>query len=421
MTNPSHTVRISIPKKLFGRISLPLSKSECNRLQIIHAITGQKEPMRDISNAQDSQVLHELLMRVEAGETDPVYDCGPAGTTLRFLTALFAGLPGKRILTGSARMKKRPLGILVNALRELGAQIEYKGEEGYAPIEITGTRLKGGQIELDGSVSSQFVTALLLIAPTLHNGLVIHFKGPVASMPYILMTTRIMERFHVYSIWDGDTLSVSNQKYTVDDPANQFRVEADWSAASYFYALAALSEEGDIFLEGLQANSLQGDSVCALLFPFLGVSTTFEEGGVRLTPNHYKPKAFAFDFEDTPDIVQTCAVVAAVKKIPLLMRGLNTLRVKETDRIHAVITELEKFGVKCEEPGKGILEIRSFNGNVVADPVIETYEDHRMAMAFAPLAMIYSPLRMTDPEVVKKSFPQFWNELKKLGVEILPA
>lgn len=420
MTNPLHSIRIAIPDKLSGSVTLPLSKSECNRLQIIHAITGQSLAMSDISNAQDSQVLKELLSRVASGDKDPVYDCGPAGTTLRFLTAYFAGIPGKRILTGSSRMKKRPLAILVNALRELGAQIEYKGEEGFAPIEITGTKLKGGQIELDGSVSSQFVTALLLIAPTLHNGLVIRFTGPVASMPYILMTTRIMERFHVYSIWDGNTLSVSNQKYTVEDPRSQFRVEADWSAASYFYALAALSRNADIFLEGLHENSLQGDAVCAQVFPFLGVSTKFESNGIRLTGNGYKPKAFAFDFEDTPDIVQTCAVVAAAKKIPLLLRGLNTLRVKETDRIHAVITELKKFGVKCEEPGKGILEIRSFDGNVVADPVIETYEDHRMAMAFAPLAIMYPKLRMNDPEVVKKSFPEFWNELKKLGAEILP-
>jgi 3-phosphoshikimate 1-carboxyvinyltransferase len=418
MTTPSHTVRITIPKKLKGTVSLPLSKSECNRLQIIHALTTQNEPMQDISNAQDSQVLQQLLARVGGVDSDPVYDCGPAGTTMRFLAAYFAGIPGKRILTGSARMKKRPLGILVNALRELGAHIEYKGEEGFAPIEITGTKLKGGQIELDGSVSSQFVTALLLIAPTLHNGLVIRFKGSVASMPYILMTTRIMERFHVYSIWDGDTISVSNQKYVVDEPAKQFRVEADWSAASYFYALAALSDEADIVLKGLHENSLQGDAVCALLFPFLGVSTKFETEGIRLTPNGYIPKAFAFDFEDTPDIVQTCAVVAAAKRIPLLMRGLNTLRVKETDRIHAVITELAKFGVVCREPGKGILDLYSFNGSHEEDITIETYEDHRMAMAFAPLAMLFPELKMKDPEVVRKSFPAFWDELRKLGASI---
>jgi 3-phosphoshikimate 1-carboxyvinyltransferase len=215
-------------------VQLPLSKSECNRLLIIHALTGTSEKMPRISDAQDSQVLAQLLAKSSASETDNVYDCGAAGTTMRFLAAYFCTLPGTRLLTGSSRMQKRPLGILVEALRQLGAKITYKGEEGFAPVEITGTKLKGGQVELDGSISSQFVTALLLIAPTLHNGLVIRFKGPVASMPYIIMTLRIMERFNVFGIWDGDTLSVSNQSYQVEDPGTQFKVEADWSAASYF-------------------------------------------------------------------------------------------------------------------------------------------------------------------------------------------
>ncbi len=409
---------ITIPTIIKGRVRLPLSKSECNRLLIIRSLIGTQNKMPVISDAQDSQVLAQLLTKSSQTENDGIFDCGPAGTTMRFLTAYFASLPGKRILTGSARMQKRPLGILVDALRQLGAQIKYTGEEGFAPIEITGTKLQGGQIELDGSVSSQFVTALLLIAPTLHNGLVIRFNGPVASMPYILMTLRIMERFHVFSIWDGDTLSVSNQKYLADDPEKQFLVEADWSAASYCYALAAIADDADIFLEGLNEKSLQGDAVSALIFPFLGVSTKFEEGGVRITKNHYTPKAFAFDFEDCPDIVQTCAVVAAAKKIPLLMRGLNTLRVKETDRINALVTELKKFGVTCSEPGKGILEIRSFDGVVENSPLIETYEDHRMAMAFAPLAIMCPRLQMKDTDVVSKSWPDFWEQLKNLGAEI---
>lgn len=385
---------------------------------IIRELSGTEEPMHCLSDAHDSQTLAQLLEKSQKKSSDSLYDCGPAGTTMRFLTAYFATLPGTRTLTGSARMQKRPLGILVDALRTLGAQITYKGEEGFAPIEITGKKLQGGQVELDGSVSSQFVTALLLIAPTLHNGLVIHFKGPVASMPYILMTLRIMERFGVLGIWDGDTLSVSNQAYNVDDARKQFDVEADWSAASYFYGLAAISDEADIFLEGLREQSLQGDAVLAWMFPFLGVSTKFEEGGVRITKNHYKPRAFAFDFEECPDIVQTCAVVAAVNKIPLLMRGLNTLRVKETDRIQALINELQKLGVGGTEPGKGLLEIRTFDGKVASQLEIDTYEDHRMAMAFAPLAIVYPGLIMHDPSVVGKSFPGFWEELKKLGATI---
>lgn len=414
----SSKATISIPRTLKGSVRLPLSKSECNRLQIIRAIIGSTEPMHHMSDAQDSQALEDLLEKSKTPGGDNVYDCGPAGTTMRFLTAYFSTLPGTRILTGSSRMQKRPLGILVDALRQLGAQISYKGEEGFAPIEITGTKLRGGQIELDGSVSSQFVTALLLIAPTLHNGLVIKFKGPVASMPYIIMTLRIMERFHVYGIWDCDTLSVSNQQYRIDDAKTQFDVEADWSAASYCYSLAAIADEADIFLEGLHESSLQGDSVTALLFPFLGVSTKYEDGGVRITKNGYVPKAFAFDFEDCPDIVQTCAVVAGAKKIPLLMRGLNTLRVKETDRIHALVTELKKIGVGCSEPGKGILEIKTFDGAVQSPLIIDTYEDHRMAMAFAPLGIQYPALVMNNPEVVGKSWPGFWEEMKKLGAVI---
>lgn len=409
---------ITIPGKLKGSVRLPLSKSECNRLLIIRALTATEEPMHGMSDAQDSQVLAQLLDKSEKASSDNLYDCGPAGTTMRFLTAYFATLEGTRTLTGSARMQKRPLGILVDALRSLGAQITYKGEEGYAPIEITGKKLRGGQIELDGSVSSQFVTALLLIAPTLHNGLVIKFTSAIASMPYILMTLRIMERFGVFGIWDGDTLSVSNQSYNVSDPEKQFSVEADWSAASYCYGLAAIADEADIFMEGLREQSLQGDSVLQWVFPFLGVTTKFENGGIRITKNHYKPKAFAFDFEESPDIVQTCAVVATARKIPILMRGLNTLRVKETDRIHALVTELRKFGANCIEPGKGLLEIRTFDAPVKTPIEVDTYEDHRMAMAFAPLAIIYPGLIMEDPAVVGKSWPGFWDELKKLGATI---
>ena len=409
---------ISIPNKLKGSVRLPLSKSECNRLLIIRALTATEEPMVGMSDAQDSQVLAQLLLKSEKASSDNLYDCGPAGTTMRFLTAYFATLEGTRILTGSSRMMKRPLGILVEALRALGAQITYKGEEGFAPIEVTGKKLQGGQIELDGSVSSQFVTALLLIAPTLHNGLVIKFKGPIASMPYILMTLRIMERFGVYGIWDGDTLSVSNQSYVVNDPAKQFSVEADWSAASYCYGLAAIADEADIFMEGLHEQSLQGDSILQWVFPFLGVSTKFEAGGIRITKNGYTPKAFAFDFEECPDIVQTCAVVATAKKIPLLMRGLNTLRVKETDRIQALINELKKVGAGGTEPGKAILEIKTFNGKVDSTLSIDTYEDHRMAMSFAPLAILYPGMSMEDPDVVGKSWPGFWEEMKKLGATI---
>lgn len=381
---------------------------------IIRAITGTSIPLPEISNAEDTVSLRRILENINFQSQNETYDVGPAGTSMRFLSAYFASVPGVFTLTGSNRMKKRPIGILVKALEELGADIEYPEKEGFPPLKIFGGTLKGGEIEMDGSVSSQFISALLMIAPTMHNGLVIRFNGPIVSRPYIDMTIRIMERFGVSPVWDGNTLSVSNQQYEIDDPAKQFRVEPDWSAASYWYSMAALADEADIFLPGLRKESLQADSVCALLFPFLGVSTTFEENGIRLTKNGYRPGAFAFDFEDCPDIVQTVAVTAATLKIPMLMCGLNTLRVKETDRISAVKTELEKIGVHCEEPGSGMLEIKSFSGNVQSPLSIATYEDHRMAMSFAPLAIKYPGLIIEDPEVVKKSYPGFWEELGKM-------
>lgn len=405
---------LTIPKVVKGNVKLPLSKSECNRLLIIHALATGKADIPNISDAQDSRLLHALLQQSAATESD-VFDAGPAGTTMRFLTAYFSLLPGKRVLTGTARMQKRPIGVLVNALRELGAKITYLGEDGYPPLQIEGGVLRGGEIEVDGSISSQFISALLMIGPMLHNGLVIRFKGPVVSRPYINMTIRIMERFHVYAIWDSDTLSVSNQRYIIDDPEKQFYVEPDWSAASYWYSIAALADEADIFLEGLKKESLQADAVTALIYPFLGVSTVFEDKGVRLTKNHYRPQAFAFDFEDCPDIVQTVAVTAAAKKIPVLMRGLNTLRTKETDRINALKTELHKFGVITSEPHPGVLEIKEFSDVSVSDITVSTYEDHRMAMAFAPMAVKFPRLHILHPDVVSKSYPEFWQELNKVG------
>src|ERR1041385_5469327 len=347
------SISLKIPKILKGEVKLPLSKSECNRLLIIRAITETDYWIPEISDAEDTVSLGRIILELKNHVDGNIYDVGPAGTSMRFLSAYLSSIPGVFYLTGTARMKERPIGILVKALESIGADIEFSEKEGFPPLKIFGGPLQGGEIEVDGSVSSQFISALLMIAPTMHNGLVIHFKGTIVSRPYIDMTIRIMERFGVYPVWDGNSLAVSNQKYMVDNPEKQFRVEADWSAASYWYSMAALADEADIFLPGLQKDSMQADAVCALLFPFLGVSTTFEENGIRLTKNGYRPNAFAFDFSDCPDIVQTVAVVAAAQKIPTLMCGLNTLRIKETDRVAALKKELAKIGVNCEETSRG--------------------------------------------------------------------
>lgn len=409
---------VKIPRILKGEVKLPLSKSECNRLLIVRAITGTDFWIPEISDAEDTVSLGRIIEELKSHVDGNTYDVGPAGTSMRFLSAYLASRPGVFQLTGTARMKERPIGILVKALEQLGADIEYPEKEGFPPLKIYGGPLQGGEIEVDGSVSSQFISALLMIAPTMHNGLVIHFKGNIVSRPYIDMTIRILERFGVYPVWDDNSLAVSNQKYTIDDPKKQFHVEADWSAASYWYSMVALADEADIFLPGLQKESLQADSVCALVFPFLGVTTTFEENGVRLTKNGYRPSAFAFDFDDCPDIVQTVAVTAAALKIPTLLCGLNTLRLKETDRIAALKTELAKIGVSCEEPARGLLEVKTFDGKISNPLTIETFHDHRMAMSFAPLGIKYPGVIINDPTVVKKSYPGFWEELKKLGAEI---
>ncbi|MBI3512234.1 MAG: 3-phosphoshikimate 1-carboxyvinyltransferase [Bacteroidetes bacterium] len=408
-------MKLNISRKLKGEVKLPLSKSECNRLLIIRAITGTEYWIPEISDAEDTVSLGRIILELKDHKDGNTYDVGAAGTTMRFLSAYLSAIPGVFNLTGTARMKDRPIGILVHALEQLGADIEFPEKEGFPPLKIFGGPLNGGEIEVDGSVSSQFISALLMIAPTMHKGLVIHFKGNIVSRPYIEMTIRIMERFHIYPIWDGNSLVVSNQHYVIDDPEKQFEVEADWSAASYWYSMAALADEADIFLPGLKEDSLQADSVCALLFPFFGVSTTFTEKGVRLTKNGYRPNAFAFDFEDSPDIVQTVAVTAAALKIPTLMCGLNTLRLKETDRIKAIKSELKKTGVKCEEPGRGMLEIKTFDGKVDPKIKISTYEDHRMAMSFAPLGIKFPGIEIEDPEVVKKSYPGFWEEVGKIS------
>lgn len=406
---------VRIPKILKGEVKLPLSKSECNRLLIVRAITGTNFWIPEISDAEDTVALGRIIEELKTHENGNSYDVGPAGTSMRFLAAYMASIPGVYYLTGTDRMKERPIGILVKALEQLGADIEYPEKKGFPPLKIFGGLLQGGEIKVDGSVSSQFISALLLIAPTLHNGLVIHFKGTIVSRPYIDMTIRIMERFGVYPIWDGNSLAVSNQQYLIDDePEKQFHVEADWSAASYWYSMVALADEADIFLPGLQKESLQADSVCALVFPFLGVTTTFEEKGIRLTKNGYRPNAFAFNFQDCPDIVQTVAVTAAALKIPTLLCGLNTLRLKETDRIEALKSELAKIGVMCEEPSRGILEMKTFDGNVESPLNIKTFHDHRMAMAFAPLAIKYPGINIENPDVVRKSYPGFWDEVKKM-------
>jgi 3-phosphoshikimate 1-carboxyvinyltransferase len=301
--------RISHPsKKITGTIELTASKSESNRALIIQALCEDEFEIRNIASAQDTQTLQDILYTPGM----QTIDVGPAGTVMRFLTAYYATKPGTRIITGSERMKQRPIGILVDALRQLGANITYMGKEGFPPLKVEGKTLKGGEVEMDGNVSSQFISALLLISPALQNGLVIKFRGEVTSRPYINMTLKMLEEFRVYGVWHGNAISVSKQSYhKKSDDEYVYNVEGDWSSASYLYEIAALAEEADITIKGLKNPSLQGDAIIADVFTFFGVRTEFIPDGIRLTKMRVKDEHFGFDFSDCPDIAQTVAVTTA--------------------------------------------------------------------------------------------------------------
>jgi len=417
--------KISHPtRELKGQINLTASKSESNRALIIQAICQEDFSIANLAEAEDTQTLQHIL------ETDIVspkdsYDVGPAGTTIRFLTAYFAAVPGERILTGSERMKKRPIKPLVDALLQLGAHIEYVKEEGYPPIRVRGVALKGNEVTLDPSISSQFVTSLLLLAPALPHGLTIRFQGgkPV-SHPYINMTLKMMEHFNVYGQYQDDCISVSTQRYSLrESETNEYLVEGDWSAASYWYAAAALATEVDFTIKGLRSESLQGDSVITQLFEFFGVHTEFVDGGIRLTKEKVNAENFAYNFSDCPDIAQTLAVVVSALGIPSLFNGLETLTIKETNRLEALKNELAKMKTQVTITDNTILEIVPNGPGLLPSSPIQCYEDHRMAMSFAPLAMLGGSVEIMDPGVVRKSYPNFWKDLKTVGflIEEIPS
>jgi len=399
------------PEPVSGTIRIPGSKSISNRVLIIHALCTSDFPIKGLSEAQDTQTLIRLL------ETrPPELDAGPAGTTYRFLTAFLALQSGVQVLTGSQRMKERPIGLLVEALRQLGARIRYLEKEGYPPLEIQGFDPAGQQADeliIPASTSSQFISALLLIAPSLPKGLSLKLEGEVVSRPYIQMTMSIMAHFGAVFQWEKDVISVEPGVYQ----GKPFLVESDWSAASYYYALAALAPEADIRVSRFQPESVQGDSILAEFMTAFGVQTTFGAEGIRLVkPRDVSlPDRFQFDFLECPDIAQTLAVVCAGLGVPARLEGLRTLRVKETDRIKALIRELAKVKVGASSSGDDVLELKG-KARILGEPRFNTYEDHRMAMAFAPLACL-GAISIEDPEVTGKSYPTFWEDLNRLGIQ----
>jgi 3-phosphoshikimate 1-carboxyvinyltransferase len=404
------------PKNLIGQINLPTSKSESNRALIIQALSKNKFRIDKLSHSDDTLILNSILKHTESS----TFDVGASGTAMRFLTAYFSQQSGSRILTGSERMKERPIRLLVEALIELGAEITYLDQKGFPPLEIKGRQIEGGEITIDGSMSSQYLSALALIAPCMPKGLKIKLSGEVISKPYLTMTLKMMESFGVKSSWKNSEINIANQVYNTNN-LSSYEIEADWSSASYWYQIAAFSEEVDFKMMGLKKESLQGDAALVSYFEPLGVQTTFIEGGVHLSKKKVEIPVNNIHVElmNTPDIAQTLAVTYAAKEIYAELYGLRTLRIKETDRIKALITELKKIGVSPIDLDIGNLLIPKINKSIHAPKeAFKTYKDHRMAMCLAPLSMLFDSVQIENPEVVSKSYPDFWSDLKSVGFKI---
>lgn len=405
-------------KNIKGEITLNGSKSIANRALIIRALCEEDFPIEKLSNSKDTVLMDALLK----SDSD-IRDAGAAGTTFRFLTAYLSMQAGTQTLTGTERMKQRPIGVLVEALKKLGANIEYLEEEGYPPLKIHAPNNLGAsnRLTISASTSSQYISALLMIAPTLPNGLKLSLDGKIVSRPYIEMTLNLMAHFGVTHEWKDQTIHIKNQAYK----AKSFTVEADWSGASYYYAIAAFADDLDLQLNGLFKNSVQGDAVVAEMMKGFGIKSTFNKNGVRLSKYAKQniPPLFEWDFIKCPDLAQTIAVIVGGLGVQGLFSGLETLRIKETDRITALQNELSKMQVflsplpKRFSP-KSEKEYFMIEGKAaVENPTFPTYEDHRMAMAFAPLAML-GTVNVEESMVVEKSYPLFWEDLKKLGFEI---
>ncbi|MDY6800641.1 MAG: 3-phosphoshikimate 1-carboxyvinyltransferase [Bacteroidota bacterium] len=398
-------------KQVVKTINLPASKSLSNRLLIIRALSNDYFDIHNLSTSNDTNVLIKALNHL----SEPVIDIGAAGTAMRFLTALLSITPGQRVLTGSERMKQRPINILADILRNFGAKIDYLEKDGFPPLKITGSTLKSKPINIKGNISSQFISALLMIAPVLENGLTINIEDKILSKDYIDMTLKIMQNHGIDFQWTKNIIEVKNGNYLPKEET----VEPDWSAASYWFAIISLIKNAEILLPGLQKNSLQGDSVLTGIFKTLGVQSKFNENGLFIKNIPTTCSHFEYDFTNCPDLAQTLTVTLVAKNIPFKLTGLDNLSIKETDRIKALVDEFEKMGIHLQTNGKDyLLWKENENIKISSNHFIKTYDDHRMAMAFTPLAIVTKSLIIDDPEVVKKSYPNFWDDLKAFGFGI---
>jgi 3-phosphoshikimate 1-carboxyvinyltransferase len=403
-------IKVSAPARINAEIQLPASKSISNRALIINALAKGTHTPDNLSDCDDTKVMIKALTSL-----DETIDIMAAGTAMRFLTAYLSVTEGTKVITGTQRMQQRPIEVLVNALRTLGADIEYASNEGYPPLRISGKPLEGGAVSLKGNVSSQYISALLMIAPVLKNGLKLTLTGDIISRPYIKLTLQLMKDFGAKAQWTtDDCIEVLPQPYT----SVPFTVESDWSGASYWYQMAALVPEAKVELLGLFPNSYQGDSKVAQLFESLGVETTFTSRGALLTKTGTCCERMDYDFINEPDLAQTFVVTCAIKGIPFRFSGLQSLKIKETDRMAALIAELGKLGYVLREEENSVLSWDGERQPISANPAIKTYEDHRMAMAFAPACLGFPSVTICDPQVVSKSYPYYWDDLTKAGFSI---
>ena len=410
--------RLTAPRRLDMTVDLPASKSISNRALIIHALSGGSTLPENLSDCDDTSVIIEALRTMPEE-----INIKAAGTAMRFMTAYLSVTPGTHILTGTERMKHRPIGILVDALRMLGANIEYIGEEGYPPIRITGSTLKGGLLEIHGNVSSQYISALLMIGPMLKDGLTLRLLDHIISRPYIDLTLWMMGEFGAEAEWtSADTITVNPKPYKSRD----YFIENDWSGASYWYEMLALNDdpESEIRLTGLMDGSKQGDSITRYIFSLLGVKTKLQskKAGIPQTitlkkNGHCVPK-LEYDFVNCPDLAQTFVVACAAMNIPFHFTGLSTLKIKETDRIEALKTEMRKLGYVVKDIDGSELLWDGERCEPSLEQGIDTYEDHRMALAFAPYAMKHNGLVINNPQVVTKSYPHYWDHLRQAGFKV---
>lgn len=407
---------ILAPKTLKAIVNLPASKSISNRALVLQALAHGRLPLWNLADCDDTMVIIKALQ--EDGE---VIDIKAAGTAMRFLTAFYSTQPGMHILTGTERMKQRPISILVEGLRQLGAKIDYVEQEGYPPLQITGAQLQSKELTLPGDVSSQYISSLLMIGPTLPQGLTLKLTGKVTSLPYIDMTLKLMKDFGATAIRDNlqKPMTISVQAGSYQDIS--YIIENDWSAASYWYEIVALSQDpqAQISLPHLKRDSTQGDSKGADLFSRLGVQTDYTKEGICIYKHGKLPLRVDADFQEIPDLAQTFVVTCCMLDIPFRFTGLHTLRIKETDRISALINELHKLGYVLSAEGDNTLLWNGEKCQAEEAPVIATYDDHRMAMAFAPVSFKLPNITIEHPEVVSKSYPHFWDNLQQVGFVIM--